>query len=93
MSLAGSDHITIAPTLLRALHDITDKSFESIFDDRDLLSGEVPAKLSLIDDEETFRISFTKNDQGLQEIKQIKAINIFANMQTKLEEIVASYLE
>jgi transaldolase len=92
MALSGSDHITIAPALLQKLQQTKDVDFPSLFDDQEVLSKEVSGKLSFIDEEEKFRLSFTRNDQGRQEIKQIKAINIFADMQAKLEELVAQYL-
>jgi transaldolase len=93
MALSGADHITIAPALLQELQSTKNEQFPSLFDDQEILSEKVPAKLNLVDDEERFRITFTRNDGGLQEIKQVKAINIFADMQTKLEDMVAQYLQ
>jgi len=103
MSLAGVKDITIAPTLLRELNTTTspdisanDEEFKSLFDNEEYvkkITDELPHQpLGLIDDEEKFRILFTRRDGGKQEIKQVKAINVFADMQAKMEGIVRAYL-
>jgi transaldolase len=102
MSLAGAAHITIAPALLEALNTTTrssdrkDPRFASLFEDGEYVAkieDQLPEKpLNLIDDEERFRMMFTRRDKGVQEIKQVKAINVFADMQEKLEEMVRKYL-
>ncbi|KAK5082948.1 hypothetical protein LTR05_006830 [Lithohypha guttulata] len=104
MSLSGVKHITIAPPLLRALNETTsadvlaiDGNFSSLFENEECLrkvEATLPEQpLDLIDDEERFRMLFTRRDNGKQEIKQVKAINIFADMQVKLEEIVRPCLQ
>lgn len=98
MSLAGVRHITISPPLLHALNTTPSaQGFKSLFEDGEY-TAEVAAelsdqKLNLIDDEERFRMLFTRRDGGKQEIKQVKAINVFADMQEKLESIVEPYLK
>jgi len=100
MSLSGVKHITIAPALLQALNTTTAASsgsdIRSLFRDNEYvqeIAETIPASpLNLIDDEERFRMMFTRRDGGRQEIKQVKAINVFADMQEKLEEIVRPYL-
>lgn len=101
MSLSGVKHITISPPLLRELSSTAvvasdPAKTESLFDDqayvRNLAQTIPDQPLNLIDDEERFRMLFTRRDGGKQEIKQVKAINVFADMQVKLEEIVAHYL-
>lgn len=104
MSLSGVKHITIAPALLRELHSSCvpthqsdGTSIQSLFNDEEYLrkvAESIPEKpFRFIEDEEGFRISFTRRDDGKQEIKQVKAINVFCDMQLKLEEIVQKYLE
>lgn len=105
MSLSGVKHITIAPSLLQALNTTTmttgtsssGSDHISLFEDRaylDKIAKTIPARpLNLIGDEERFRILFTRRDGGSQEIKQVKAINVFADMQVKLEEIVRPHLQ
>lgn len=103
MALSGVKHITIAPPLLRELStsNMAEGSDSpptlSLFEDRESLkrvTETVPEQpLNLINDEESFRILFTRRDGGKQEIKQVKAINVFADMQVKLEEIVRSHLQ
>lgn len=100
--MAGIAHITISPPLLKALNttdaeELSSKpELMSLFDKNDIVqqvARDVPDQpLNLIDDEERFRILFTRRDNGLQEIKQVKAINVFADMQVKLEEVVSVYL-
>lgn len=101
MCLAGVKHMTIAPAVLRALDstsvsEAADKQHQSLFADPEYVAkvgGELPDQpLKLIDDEERFRIMFTRRDNGLQEIKQVKAINVFADMQINLEGIVKKHL-
>lgn len=103
MSLAGVKHITISPPLLQLLSSSTidgnHKSTpgqQSLFDNATVVSDiakTIPEQpLNLIDDEERFRMLFTRRDGGKQEIKQVKAINVFADMQVKLEEIVRPHL-
>ena len=94
-SLAGLPHITIPPPLLKQLTSTTathDNNMTALLDNTALitqLTSTLPAaKLNLLDDEERFRILFTLRDGGRQEIKQVKAINVFVEMQVKLEEIV-----
>ena len=103
MSMTGVKHITISPPLLELLNktyvsDLRDAEPYSgfLFLDEtilDKIDGELPDQpLNLIDDEQRFRMLFTRRDGGKQEIKQVKAINVFADMQVKLEEIVRSQL-
>lgn len=97
MSMSGVRHITISPPLLQALNTTPDsQELKSLFEDKtytDKILAELPEqKLNLIDDEERFRMLFTRRDGGKQEIKQVKAINVFADMQERLEDIVRPYL-
>lgn len=98
MSLSGVKHITISPPLLRELSStiVTNNNTDSLFEDAtyvNKIAATIPEQpLDLIDDEERFRILFTRRDGGRQEIKQVKAINVFADMQIKLEEIVRPHL-
>lgn len=99
MSLSGVKHVTISPPLLRELNStlVADSSVsKSLFED-EVYIGKIAETISeqplnLIDDEERFRMNFTRRDGGKQEIKQVKAINVFADMQMKLEEIVRPHM-
>ena len=76
MNLAGVDHITIAPQLLQELESqgfdpSSPTVFQSLFD-RVLKESEIPAKFSFGDDQEAFRISMTREEQGLSEGKMIQ---------------------
>lgn len=75
MSMAGIAHITISPPLLKALNTTDAEELSSkpelisLFDKKDIVekvARDVPDQpLNLIDDEERFRILFTRIAAGL----------------------------
>jgi len=91
MKLAGADHITISPPLLRQLADTDyDKSlYPSLFDVGETNGHSDAKELQDLEIEENFRMAFTRRDGGKQEVKLVQAINIFCDFQVKLEELLA----
>lgn len=89
MKLAGADHITISPPLLKKLANTQyDKLlYPSLFDVEEVNGHSNANELQDLEVEENFRIAFTRRDGGKQEVKLIQAINIFCDFQLKLEEI------
>ncbi|EDO02834.1 hypothetical protein SS1G_05311 [Sclerotinia sclerotiorum 1980 UF-70] len=88
MMLAGVDHITIAPALLRELAATSVEGYtvKSLFDEveKEELKYELREYAEL---ESEWRIAFTRSGKGEGERKLSQAINIFCDMQTKLEAI------
>ncbi|KAK5943162.1 hypothetical protein PMZ80_004168 [Knufia obscura] len=81
MSLAGVDHMTIAPALLQQLSEAPAREQSTI----------EAVDVSDVDDsmdEKAFRMSMTRRDGGRGEIKQVRAINVFADFQMKLEQLM-----
>ena len=89
MMLAGADHITISPPLLTELANTPTASFTgavgSVF--KEAGSSINAAKFTLKDESE-WRLSFTRSEAGTSESKIIQAINIFSDMQDRLEALV-----
>ncbi|KAL9068830.1 MAG: hypothetical protein Q9161_005917 [Pseudevernia consocians] len=90
MLLAGVDHITIAPKLLRELAsaevDTTNTpELPSLFDKVKTDADQIPPQISYVDDEDAFRMAMTRDGNGANEGKLIQAINIFCDMQLKME--------
>ena len=104
MALAGADHITISPPLLRELGSTPlelDQAgqpvgFKSIFDAPYSEAGVQEAKdLNLVRFEhpERWQMCFTRSEDGKPAKKLIDAINIFCDMQLKIEALVKKYLD
>ena len=76
MKLAGAHHLTISPPLLRQLADTARtnayNAHPSLFDltEEEL---EAPPRHRLNDNEEEFRMAFTLDHWGANEVKQIQA--------------------
>ncbi|CAL3964393.1 unnamed protein product [Diplocarpon coronariae] len=91
MELAGVKHLTISPGLLQQLSatPASSNTTVSLFDHaaEDL---KVTPLVSYADDEAAFRIAFTRSNggDGEGERKLIQAINIFCDMQDKLEAML-----
>ncbi|KAI8623242.1 transaldolase [Xylariaceae sp. FL1651] len=94
MKLAGAHHITVSPPLLFKLAEtpanpwkgdtgsVFKKNSEEIFED---FSGR-------LEDESTWRLAFTRRQNGTAEGKIIQAINIFCDKQDALEELARQWL-
>lgn len=77
MLLAGVDHITIAPKLLRELAsaeiDPSNASdLPSLFDELKTSADQIPTKLSFADNEDAFRMALTRDANGANEKKLIQ---------------------
>ncbi|PBP28269.1 transaldolase [Diplocarpon rosae] len=91
MELAGVDHITISPGLLQQLSTTpaTSDTTISLFD-QDPEDLRLKPFVSYADDEAAYRIAFTRSSggDGEGERKLVQAINIFCDMQDKLEAMM-----
>lgn len=89
MRLAGADHITISPPLLRKLASTTyvDTKYLSLFDTGKANQVD-DVEFGDVENEERFRMAFTRRDGGKQEKKLVEAINIFCDFQEKLEKMM-----
>ncbi|KAF2137144.1 uncharacterized protein K452DRAFT_291796 [Aplosporella prunicola CBS 121167] len=95
LSLAGVAHITVPPALLRELAStpaLDPSAFPSLFDDAKLAKLGMPEKLACVREESAWRMAFTRSGKGVQEKKIVQAINIFCDMQGKLEEVMGAVL-
>lgn len=77
MLLAGVDHITIAPKLLRELAAVevdpsNASSLPSLFDEVKMTEDHIPPKLSYADHEDAFRMAMTREANGANEGKLIQ---------------------
>ncbi|TVY27505.1 Transaldolase [Lachnellula hyalina] len=86
MALAGVNHITIAPGLLKELSwkPAAGNETVSLFDEAPV-GSKMQELLSFAGDEKAFRIAFTLSGRGEGERKLDQAINIFCEMQDKME--------
>jgi len=91
MQLAGVHHITVSPPLLAELAASKDQRLKNrgrgFFDDVEDSDtyDNVPR------DESGWRMACTRSKTGKSEGKLIQAINIFADMQDRLEDMVRSF--
>ncbi|KAL1867049.1 hypothetical protein Plec18167_008840 [Paecilomyces lecythidis] len=92
-ALKGVDHITISPGLLEQLAkpgsvpstpSLIDKTGSAV----DPLADFTYFKTSYLNDPATYRLEFTRDRKGASEEKLTQAINIFCDMQDKLELLV-----
>lgn len=74
-SLAGVDHITIAPPLLEQLAQPGSVPTTQSFFDRDLSTVEVPSKVSFVNDPSAYRVAFSRDQGGAGEEK-LTQVNI-----------------
>lgn len=94
MKLSGVDHITVSPPLLAELASTPGRSASAIvdtpvpwFQGEDLDEDADHDYASVVNHEAAYRIAFTRSKGGANEKKLTDAINIFADMQDKLEDI------
>ena len=92
MQLAGVHHITISPQLLAELAATSMPADgwkgQSLFG-RDVQHPSSPAVVPR--EEAEWRMAFTLSDSGKSEGKIVQAINIFADMQDRLEGMVKAF--
>ncbi|OAR02854.1 hypothetical protein LLEC1_05811 [Akanthomyces lecanii] len=96
MRLAGVQHITISPPLLKELAttsaDGWASSAPSAFDKSHRVSPhEKDDFKDIIDDESGWRLAFARSRFGANHGKLIQAINYFSDFQDKLESMVVNY--
>ena len=77
MLLAGVDHITIAPKLLRELASAemdpsNTANLPSLFDEVKTGADQIPPRLSYADNEDAFRMAVTRDANGASEGKLIQ---------------------
>ena len=95
MKLAGSDHITVSPPLLAELartpvgpgSDSQVLWMRNTDGSQNTGTGDLELK-RLCTDEAGWRMAFTRSKKGESERKLGQAINIFADMQDRLEDMV-----
>jgi transaldolase len=88
MQLAGVHHITISPPLLAELAATPAEGWkDQNFTGRELNFASQAVPL----DESAWRMAFTRSKAGKNEGKIVQAINIFADMQDRLENMVRTF--
>ncbi|KAH7166333.1 hypothetical protein EDB81DRAFT_284212 [Dactylonectria macrodidyma] len=97
MQLAGIQHVTVSPVLLRALAETDLSTWDGKLGDYfargpEIKSWEIRDYGALVKDESAWRLAFTRSKFGASEGKIISAINYFSDFQEKLEAVVKSYL-
>lgn len=93
MVLAGVDHITIAPKLLHELASTKADPSESAdgkpaIEQLKSARDWTPSRFSFADDKAAFRMAMTREANGASEGKLIQAINIFCDVQLKMEAMM-----
>lgn len=96
LKVSGAHHITISPPLLASLASTpaTSSTTPHFFDE--LVENENKADAELLEAvtrEQTYRIRYTRCKNGAAEKKLVDAINIFADFQDKIEEVVERYVK
>lgn len=95
MALVGSHNITVSPPLLLELASTlaTSYSWDASSVEEAGKEEEVDVDFdSIVHDESTWRLAFTRREGGLAEGKLIQAINIFCEKQEALEELARRYI-
>jgi transaldolase len=95
LKVSGAHHITISPPLLAALAATPAPSSASplFFDEAvDEAEGD-EALMELVKDEAKYRIEYTRLKNGAAEKKIVDSINIFADCQDAIEELVRRYVK
>lgn len=100
MRLKGVDHVTVSPALLYELARTPAAGVEtrSWFNEPAENTEEEEAEMEkdyerVCEDESAYRMAFTRSKRGQDERKLVDAINIFADMQDKMEEMVRGFLK
>lgn len=100
MSLAGVRNITLSPGLLDELAETPAEEWrDSIIVGSSLKLASAPALAvesmleGTFDDENAWRLAFTRAENGRSEIKLVKVLNLFCNVQSNLENMVNQFCE
>lgn len=96
LQLAGVHHVTISPILLTELARLdataADNNLGEYFAVTQPPGSLDPTKYStILENESSWRLAFTRSGFGTSEGKIIQAINYFSDFQEKLEEIAGTY--
>ncbi|KAH6609074.1 transaldolase [Trichoderma cornu-damae] len=97
LQLAGVNHVTISPILLRTLSRLEDsttgKELGQYFADESAIESLDPKKYAdILQHESSWKLAFTRSGFGTSEGKIIQAINYFSDFQEKLEELSERYI-
>lgn len=98
LKVSGAHHITISPPLLASLastpasatSSTTPHFFDEVVENENKADAEL---LEAVTGEQTYRIRYTRCKNGAAEKKLVDAINIFADFQDKIEEVVERYVK
>ncbi|KAM0459986.1 hypothetical protein ACHAO4_002113 [Trichoderma viride] len=96
LQLAGVHHVTISPVLLNELSRLDATAAKSGLGEYFAVT-QPPENLdatkysTILENESSWRLAFTRSGFGTSEGKIIQAINYFSDFQEKLEEIAGSY--
>jgi len=93
MKLAGLKHITVSPTLLRGFSEagFVQGQSQSLVDA--CTGQEQDRELGELLGEAQWRLAFNREDSGRGAQKLVDAINIFSDVQVKLDELCVAALE
>ncbi|KAL6888028.1 hypothetical protein GGI43DRAFT_416946 [Trichoderma evansii] len=96
LQLAGVHHVTISPILLNELSRLDATTVNSNLGEYFAVTLPTesldPTRYStILENESSWRLAFTRSGFGTSEGKIIQAINYFSDFQEKLEEIAGSY--
>lgn len=95
MQLAGIQHVTVSPPLLRALAARSASSWTEQVGEYFAAGPDQPWTKDFeaaLKDESQWRIAFTRSGNGKYEEKLIQAINIFSDKQDALEELARRFV-
>ncbi|KAI5254551.1 hypothetical protein E4T42_02313 [Aureobasidium subglaciale] len=96
LQVSGAHHITISPPLLAALAATpAPASSAPLFFDEEVKGEQVgdEALMEGVKEEASYRIRYTRLKNGAAEKKLVDAINIFADCQDGIEELVRRYVK
>ena len=96
MRLAGIQHVTVSASLLLALSQSEESSWDGklgayFAEGPENKSWESRDFAALAEDSNAWKIAFTRSGFGTSEGKIIQALNYFCDFQEKLEELVRTY--
>lgn len=97
LKLAGVDHITISPRLLAELAATPAEGYKGEIGSvvKDAEKVEAIGKDTyrpILRDEGTWRLAFLRTEVGRSEVKMVQALNIFSDMQKRLEALAKKRL-
>ena len=97
MLISGAKYIALAPPLLKELSETSYASAEtrepSLFVGPSKKHAQVPRRMHFENDEAKFRMAVTRSHDGENERKLVQAINVFCDVQLKLEEMMKKTLD